>query len=68
MVSMIIRCTLWVVVIACMYYMSDQIVQLENRVEVLEAESAAMYEDIKTLNNALRLVIEFIGERLKFAA
>jgi len=56
-----------VVVIACMYYMSDQIVQLENRVEVLEAESAAMYEDIKTLNNALRLVIEFIGERLKFA-
>lgn len=55
------------VVIACMYYMSDQIVQLENRVEVLEAESAAMYEDIKTLNNALRLVIEFIGERLKFA-
>jgi uncharacterized protein (UPF0335 family) len=47
--------------------MSDQIVQLENRVEVLEAESAAMYEDIKTLNNALRLVIEFIGERLKFA-
>ena len=67
MVSMIIRCTLWVVVIACMYYMSDQIVQLENRVEVLEAESAAMYEDIKTLNNALRLVIEFIGERLKFA-
>ena len=68
MVSMIIRCTLWVVVIACMYYMSDQIVQLENRVEVLEAESAAMYEDIKTLNNALRLVIEFISERLKFAA
>lgn len=55
------------VVIACTYYMSDQIVQLENRVEVLEAESAAMYEDIKTLNNALRLVIEFIGERLKFA-
>jgi len=67
MVSMIIRCTLWVVVIACMYYMSDQIVQLENRVEVLEAESAAMYEDIKTLNNALRLVIEFISERFKFA-
>lgn len=55
------------VVIACMYYMSDQIVQLENRVEVLEAESAAMYEDIKTLNNALRLVIEFISERFKFA-
>jgi len=56
-----------VVVIACMYYMSDQIVQLENRIEVLEAESAAMYEDIKTLNNALRLVIEFISERFKFA-
>ena len=55
------------VVIACMYYMSDQIVQLENRIEVLEAESAAMYEDIKTLNNAIRAVIEFVGERLKFA-
>ena len=67
MVSMIIRCALWVVVIACMYYMSDQIVQLENRIEVLEAESAAMYEDIKTLNNAIRAVIEFVGERLKFA-
>jgi len=64
---MIIRCTLWVVVIACMYYMSDQIVQLENRIEVLEAESAAMYEDIKTLNNALCAVIEFISERFKFA-
>jgi len=56
-----------VVVIACMYYMSDQIVQLENRIEVLEAESAAMYEDIKTLNNAIQLVIEFVGERFKFA-
>ena len=44
-----------------------KIVQLENRVEVLEAESAAMYEDIKTLNNALCAVIKFIGERLRFA-
>jgi len=67
MVSMIIRCTLWVVVIACMYYMSDQIIQLENRVDALEAESAAMHEDIKTLNNALRVVIKFIGEKFKFA-
>lgn len=56
------------VVIACMYYMSDQIVQLENRVDALEAQNIAIHEDIKTLNNALRLVIEFIGERLKFAA
>lgn len=54
------------VVIACMYYMSDQIVQLENRVEVLEAESAAMYEDIETLNNALCAVIKFIGEKFRF--
>ena len=55
------------VVIVCMYYMSDQIVQLENRVDALEVQNIAMHEDIKTLNNALRLVIEFIGERLKFA-
>jgi uncharacterized coiled-coil protein SlyX len=50
-----------------MYYMSDQIVQLESRVDALEAQNAAMQESIRALNSAVRTVIRFIGEKFRFA-
>lgn len=62
---MIVRCVLWLVVIASMYYMSDQIVRLENRVDALEAQSSAMQHDIAILHEAMHLLIKFIREKFK---
>ena len=61
---MIVRCVLWLVVIASMYYMSDQIVQLENRVDALEAQSTTMEESIAILHEAMYVLIKFIREKL----
>ena len=61
---MIVRCVLWLVVIASMYYMSDQIVQLENRVDALKAQSSAIQHDIAILHEAMHLLIKFIREKL----
>ena len=61
---MIVRCVLWLVIIASMYYMSDQIVQLENRVDALEAQSSAIQHDIAILHEVMHLLIKFIREKL----
>ena len=63
-IYMIVRCVLWLVVIVSMYYMSDQIVQLENRVDALEAQSSAIQHDIVILHEAMHLLIKFIREKL----
>jgi len=63
-IYMIVRCVLWLVVIVSMYYMSDQIIQLENRVDALEAQSSAIQHDIVILHEAMHLLIKFIREKL----
>ena len=63
-IYMIVRCVLWLVVILTIYYMSDQIVQLENRVDALEAQSSAIQHDIVILHEAMHLLIKFIREKL----
>lgn len=61
---MIVRCVLWLVVILTIYYMSDQIIQLENRVDALEAQSSAIQHDIVILHEAIHFLIKFIREKL----
>ena len=61
---MIVRCVLWLLVILTIYYMSDQIIQLENRVDALEAQSSAIQHDIAILHEAMHLLIKFIREKL----
>ena len=63
-IYMIVRCVLWLVVIVSTYYMSDQIIQLENRVDALEAQSSAIQHDIVILHEAMHLLIKFIREKL----
>ena len=63
-IYMIVRCVLWLVVIVSMYYMSDQIIQLENRVDAIEAQSSAIQHDIVILHEAMHLLIKFIREKL----
>ena len=57
---MIVRCVLWLVVIVSMYYMSDQIVQLENRVDALEVQDANISADIKTLVQVMSNMINYM--------
>lgn len=57
---MIVRCVLWLVVILTIYYMSDQIVQLENRVDALEAQDANISADIKTLVQVMSNMINYM--------
>ena len=57
---MILRCVLWLVVIVSMYYMSDQIVQLENRVDALEVQDANISADIKTLVQVMSNMINYM--------
>ena len=64
MISIIIKGALWLTVIGCMYYISDQIVQLENRVEALEAQSSAIQHDIAILHEAIHFLIKLIREKL----
>ena len=59
-IYMIVRCVLWLVVIVSMYYMSDQIVQLENRVDALEAQDANISADIKTLVQVMSNMINYM--------
>ena len=68
MVSMIIKGTLWLAVIGCMYYISDQIVQLENRVEALEAHNIIVDRNIEILHQAMHFLIKFIKEKLNLFA
>ena len=57
---MIVRCVLWLVVIVSTYYMSDQIVQLENRVDALEVQDANISADIKTLVQVMSNMINYM--------
>ena len=57
---MIVRCVLWLVVILTIYYMSDQIIQLENRVDALEAQDANISADIKTLVQVMSNMINYM--------
>jgi hypothetical protein len=59
-IYMIVRCVLWLVVILTIYYMSDQIVQLENRVDALEAQDANISADIKTLVQVMSNMINYM--------
>ena len=59
-IYMIVRCVLWLVVIVSMYYMSDQIVQLENRVDALEVQDANISADIKTLVQVMSNMINYM--------
>jgi hypothetical protein len=68
MVSMIIRGALWLAVIGCMYYISHQIVQLENRVEALEAHNIIINRNIEILHQAMHFLIKFIKEKLNLFA
>jgi hypothetical protein len=68
MVSMIIKGTLWLTVIGCMYYMSDQIVQLENRVEALEAHNIIINRNIEILHEAIHFLIKLIKQKLNLFA
>ena len=65
---MIVRCVLWLVVILSIYYMSDQIIQLENRVDALEARSIDIESNIAILHEAMHLLIKFIKEKLNLFA
>ena len=64
MVSIIIKGALWLTVIGCMYYISDQIVQLENRVEALEAHNIIIDRNIEILREAIVFLIKLIKEKL----
>ena len=64
MVSIIIKGALWLAVIGSMYYMSDQIVQLENRVEALEAHNIIIDRNIEILREAMHFLIKLIKEKL----
>ena len=57
---MIVRCVLWLVVILTIYYMSDQIIQLENRVDALEVQDANISADIKTLVQVMSNMINYM--------
>jgi hypothetical protein len=59
-IYMIVRCVLWLVVILTIYYMSDQIIQLENRVDALEAQDANISADIKTLVQVMSNMINYM--------
>ena len=61
---MIVRCVLWLTVIGSMYYMSDLIVQLENRVEALESHNIIIDTNIEILRETIVFLIKFIKEKL----
>ena len=65
---MIVRCVLWLTVIGSMYYMSDQIVQLENRVEALEAHDIIIDRNIEILREVIVFLIKLIKEKLNLFA
>ena len=68
MISMIIKGASWLAVIGCLYYMSDQIVQLENRVEALEAHNIIIDRNIEILREAIVFLIKLIKEKLNLFA
>ena len=61
---MIVRCVLWLTVIGSMYYMSDLIVQLENRVEALESHNIIIDTNIEILRETIVFLIKLIKEKL----
>lgn len=65
---MIVRCVLWLVVILTIYYMSNQIIQLENRVDALEARSIDIESNIAILHEAMYVLIKYIREKLNLFA
>ena len=65
---MIVRCVLWLTVIGSMYYMSDLIVQLENRVEALESHNIIIDTNIEILRETIVFLIKLIKEKLNLFA
>lgn len=68
MISIIIKGALWLTVIVCMYYISHQIVQLENRVEALEAHNIIINRNIEILHQAMHFLIKLIKQKLNLFA
>jgi hypothetical protein len=64
----IILITFVITISACFYFQSQQILELRNRVETLEAQGKKADENFKTIDTIFRIIIKEIEKTSKFIA
>jgi hypothetical protein len=64
----IILITFVITISACFYFQSQQILELRNRVETLEAQAKKADENFKTIDTIFRIIIKEIEKTSKFIA